>query len=270
MKRDTERELTLEDLLRLKKAERPPAEFWAGFEAELRTKQLAAIVGRRPWWDGASRLFAIGRRHSVSVGALAAVALAVVGVRHMGTPAQSVLVVSAGKVQAAVAAAPLRLAPVSAPQTVADVPARAAAMPEPVPAPVVAAQASVSHVMQAPETVPPVAASREPFGDGFAVTLTDFHAAAPDLGQRDVFGSDREFESSASPARQQNSEPLSQMDPSAERRARLLAPALPAYAPSSRGALSRDWMKDRSSDDRMYESMDLNGSSDRAVVGFRF
>lgn len=42
--------VTLEDLLRLKRAERPAPEFWAQFDDALRAKQLAAIVERRPWW----------------------------------------------------------------------------------------------------------------------------------------------------------------------------------------------------------------------------
>lgn len=43
--------LTLEDLLRLKKAERPSSEFWTRFERDLRQKQLAALLERRPWWQ---------------------------------------------------------------------------------------------------------------------------------------------------------------------------------------------------------------------------
>jgi hypothetical protein len=42
--------VSLEALLRLKRAERPTAEFWPRFEQELRAKQLAAIVAKRPWW----------------------------------------------------------------------------------------------------------------------------------------------------------------------------------------------------------------------------
>jgi hypothetical protein len=191
-------------------------------------------------------------------------------VRNAGVPPESPQVVSTRKAQAAAAAA----APIQVARTVQVAQAEAApqvpAVAAPAPARVAVAEASVSHVIPAPETIPPQSASREPFGDGIQVTLTDFRAAAPELAQRDVFGSDREFEAPISTARQQNSEPLSQMDPSAERRARLLAPALPAYATSSPSSLSRDWMKERSQDDRMYESMDLYGSSDRAVVGFRF
>jgi hypothetical protein len=42
--------LTIEDLLRLKRAERPTAEFWTHFEQELRAKQLAAIVEKPSRW----------------------------------------------------------------------------------------------------------------------------------------------------------------------------------------------------------------------------
>ncbi|HEY5079676.1 MAG TPA: hypothetical protein VII43_07495 [Opitutaceae bacterium] len=273
MKHDSEQRVTIEDLLRLKKAERPPAEFWAAFESELRAKQLAAIVARRPWWVGLSTVFAVARRHSVSLGAVAAIALAWVGVRQVGFAPQSRQVVTVARAQPAAApsssVAAVKASEAARTQETA-VERPVATAPIRTPAPGVVAEERVSHVMPAPESRPPVASSREPFGDGIAVTLADFHVSAPDLGQRDVFGSDREFESSVASSRQQNSEPLSRMDPSAERRARLMAPALPTYASSSPSSLSRDWMRERSSDDRRYESMDLNGSSDRAVVGFRF
>lgn len=47
---------SLEDLLRLKRAERPDADFWQDFERGLRAKQLAAIVEPKPWWLGFSIL----------------------------------------------------------------------------------------------------------------------------------------------------------------------------------------------------------------------
>ncbi len=43
--------VTLEDLLRLKRSERPSSDFWAGFEQALRAKQLSALVSRRSWWS---------------------------------------------------------------------------------------------------------------------------------------------------------------------------------------------------------------------------
>jgi hypothetical protein len=71
--------VTLEKLLRLKRAERPPQNFWEEFERELRHRQLAAaIVENRPWW----RLFTGGlAKIYVPAGAVAAVALAVVAMR---------------------------------------------------------------------------------------------------------------------------------------------------------------------------------------------
>lgn len=41
---------TLEDLLRVKRAERPDSAFWQEFERGMRQKQLAAIIEPRPWW----------------------------------------------------------------------------------------------------------------------------------------------------------------------------------------------------------------------------
>ena len=48
---DRRPKVTVEELLHLKRAERPDAEFWSHFDRELRAKQLAALVARRPWWD---------------------------------------------------------------------------------------------------------------------------------------------------------------------------------------------------------------------------
>jgi hypothetical protein len=268
MKRDTEHKITLEDLLRLKRAERPPTEFWTTFESELRAKQLAAIVVQRPFWHNASRLFAPFYRHSVSIGAVAALALAWVGVRYETAPVQAPRIVLMARTQSVAAAVASMRVPMAAEVAPTSVAAPRVAQ-APAPAPVTLAVTNVSHVVQAPVSVQPEPV-REPFAEGIQVTFADFRAAAPESAQRDVFGSDRDFEASVTPVRQQNSDPLAQMDPSAERRARLLAPALPAYTSANSGSPSRDWMKERSSDDRRYESMDLYGSNDRAVVGFRF
>ncbi len=70
---------TLEELLRLKRAERPGPEFWAGFERELRQKQLTALVEKRRWWHVLPVLS--GSRLYLPVGATAVVAFALVAVR---------------------------------------------------------------------------------------------------------------------------------------------------------------------------------------------
>lgn len=72
--------VTVEDLLRLKRAERPEPEFWTKFEAELRQKQLAALVQRRRWWESLPQLFA---RHAyVPIGAAAVLTFTLVSVRN--------------------------------------------------------------------------------------------------------------------------------------------------------------------------------------------
>ncbi|HZP60124.1 MAG TPA: hypothetical protein VFB27_07335, partial [Opitutaceae bacterium] len=38
-------------MLRLKRAERPPAEFWVQFDRELHAKQLTALMEKKPRWS---------------------------------------------------------------------------------------------------------------------------------------------------------------------------------------------------------------------------
>jgi len=77
------RRVSVEDLLRIKRAERPPAEFWSEWDRQLRTKQLAAILDKRPWWrDALPRLgTALGRYH-LPIGATAILALTFLTVRE--------------------------------------------------------------------------------------------------------------------------------------------------------------------------------------------
>src|SRR5262245_29538218 len=76
---DKRPQVTVEALLLLKRAARPPAEFWAGFERELRQKQLAALVEQRPWWRELPQL--ISRRIYLPIGATAIAAFTLVSVR---------------------------------------------------------------------------------------------------------------------------------------------------------------------------------------------
>jgi hypothetical protein len=274
VKQDTEHKITVEDLLRLKRAERPAAEFWATFETEIRAKQLAAIVSKRPWWDGISRAFVFLSRHQLPVGAAAALALTWAGVRYVGGNSEVISAPRAtegGHVSVAAIPAPAARSIESAVSSATEVAVMASQVSVPAEPSTVAA--SASHLNPAPAAIVADSAASSPFSDGIAVTLSDYREAlpAPAFTQRTTFGADSEFEASAVPARQVQVDPLAKMDPSAERRARLLAPALPAgYASASQRALASDWMKARaSSNERMYESMD-RGSSDQMLVGFRF
>ena len=75
------RPIQIEDLLRLKRAERPPAEFWSEFDRQLRAKQLAAIVAKRPWWQRVPNLFSGFTRYHLPLGAAAVVAVTFISLR---------------------------------------------------------------------------------------------------------------------------------------------------------------------------------------------
>jgi len=84
--------VTIEDLLHLKRAERPAAEFWANFERELRQKQLTALLEKSPWWQRLPQL--VVRRAYLPLGATAVLAFTLVSVKYYA-PSQVVRVESA-------------------------------------------------------------------------------------------------------------------------------------------------------------------------------
>src|SRR3954468_12273526 len=77
---DPRPKITVEDLLRLKRAERPAPEFWNNFERELRQKQLTALLERRPWWQTFPQVFT--RRAYLPLGATAILAFTVVSLKY--------------------------------------------------------------------------------------------------------------------------------------------------------------------------------------------
>ncbi|MFA5056893.1 MAG: hypothetical protein WC485_02165 [Opitutaceae bacterium] len=74
--------VTLEDLLRLKRTERPPAEFWIQFERELQQKQLAALVERKAWWHELAAFYSRYGRVRAPLGATAILALTLFSIRY--------------------------------------------------------------------------------------------------------------------------------------------------------------------------------------------
>jgi hypothetical protein len=69
-------------LLRLKRAERPPPEFWGEFERELRQKQLAALVEKKSWWHEFAAVYSRFGGLRVSVGATAVLAVTMLSVHY--------------------------------------------------------------------------------------------------------------------------------------------------------------------------------------------
>jgi len=109
--------VTIEDLLRVKRAERPSPEFWAHFEKDLRAKQLAAIIEKRPWWHAlhlpqAARVVA---RFQVPAGAAAIFALSFVVVNQYRMVEPGSMVSSQSDVSAPPAHVPAKVALAAAP-----------------------------------------------------------------------------------------------------------------------------------------------------------
>jgi hypothetical protein len=115
--------VTLEDLLRLKRAERPPAEFWAQFDRELQAKQLAALVGKKRWWHPAARTFT--RFSYLPLGATVALAFAAMVAHQYLSPATKIA--GSGKLPAPVAK--IALAPAAVRTEVAALAPAPAAVP---------------------------------------------------------------------------------------------------------------------------------------------
>jgi hypothetical protein len=105
--------VALEDLLRLKRAERPPAEFWNQFDRQLQAKQLAALVGKKRWWHSAART--LTRFSYVPLGATAALAFALIAAHQYFLPVAEI----AGSSKLHAAAAKIAPVPVVRPTNVA-------------------------------------------------------------------------------------------------------------------------------------------------------
>jgi len=89
MKPESKRTVTIEDLVRLKRAERPAAEFWPEFDRQLRAKQLAALVGKPDWWRMVPVWFVGVARYAWPVGAATILAVSFVSMREFSSHEQA-------------------------------------------------------------------------------------------------------------------------------------------------------------------------------------
>jgi hypothetical protein len=78
--------VTLEDLLRLKRHERPAPEYWARFDRELRERALRVMVQPEPWGLRWSRALMARAAPLMMAGATAALAMAFTLHSHMTLP----------------------------------------------------------------------------------------------------------------------------------------------------------------------------------------
>lgn len=280
MKPVSKRPVTVEDLLRLKRAERPGAEFWTRFDRELRAKQLSALVEKRPWWRDLSRAFSGISRYRLPLGATAIIAATVLSVRDFQPEAAVTAVTLAPErvtsgfgstvPSASEPEALSDTSKMSVPtSTLARTEATALDAADPLPPSVTTASDVVArHVSQlggASHTAGPVtdlSASTRYLDAKFAGA-----SASEALIARNLLGTVRGFETRVLPARP-TVEPLQQMmTPRDARRTKMLTAMVSMFAetPAPTGERVARYLPD----DRLYDQIHrFSGRGDRLSVRF--
>jgi hypothetical protein len=277
----------LEDLLRLKRAERPKPEFWVDFERQMRAKQLAAIVRRDPWWRSWRNVLSSSARLHLPLGATAMLALAFVTVREYrhGAPAHTKLapvdsasVASVARAQAPriadslvttaaeVASDDTEAAQVSPGSSAVSAPVLVNRVAEGESVAVEAARPSSSVASSESESSPemigfsagPNASPRSALRDSSGVMVANLSGAESDHSELlPVFARTHSFDSSLQD-KSASVEPLSQVStPRDTRRARLLASAVPTdlHSPEHSAARSRERITSQLNEQSLYDSI---------------
>lgn len=262
--------VTLEDLLRVKRAERPPAEFWTDFDRELRAKQLAAIIEPRPWWAPLIRIGARMSHYQLPAGAAAILAISFLTLSHQqnGDPRlapvaeipRPALQVLPEAVADYTPSSPQLAAPTPSPAQLArtEVPA------DPVPEAVVATGRTAHAVLLLGES--PVEPEPSPSARAIAANLAAAQATDPHI-LTELFGA----VPTEMTVRDRPRDPLAQISsPSESRRSRLLGTALPVPAGYSDVEVgSSDRVVRRLTEDRLYDSISRIGvRGDRVAIKF--
>lgn len=278
MNHESKRPITIEDLLRLKRAERPPADFWNQFDRQLRAKQLAALVVRRPWWQRLPRLTGGFSRYHAALGTAAVLTLSLVSVRFYGGNASEKSDSSVAQVSVA-SAADVAVAPVLAGsasrdasaqpmpmlhvQTAADVKGESVAPVEGgVEATVAAAEtrtlnAGVAVVMEQPRP------GAESPARNVAAPLSVVQTMEPII-TRNLLGSTTGFETRVLPARPAV-EPLQQMTPPSERSRSRMLTAMVSMVSTEAPARTSERVADRLSEERLYDQIHRFGARGAGV-----
>jgi hypothetical protein len=268
MNRENKRPVTLEDLLRLKRAERPPAEFWNQFDRELRAKQLAAIVEKRPWWRRLPTAFAGFSRYQLPLGATAVLAVTVLSIREFRQPAAPVASNPVSAHAVPVADVSATLGAVAAPTSEA-VPTASVATLESVASNATSSEISSAAAFAGAE-VSAETSEREaltPTARFIATNLALAKATEPGVAQS-MLGGARGFEMRAVPTRTRAVDPLAQMiSPSDARRSRLLAAsAIAAVSLNSQPARTTEIRSRHLSDEQLYDTVSRFGARGNSLL----
>lgn len=275
--------VTVEQLIRLKRSERPAPEYWHQFEREMRVKQLAAIVEPRPWWAPFIRIGTQVARYQLPVGATAILALTFLTVGEYREPAALDAEFAPGVVTAKVDTMPGPAVAVVQPSTlspdtglsdtssvnVAGAPAEQSSR---------TAIAATTDAKDVSRMVPMLAGGAQtgelysPAARVIAANLAAVKASAPELVQmiERVSGMDALI----SPrSRAEVVDPLARVKaPSENRRSnRLLASALPVadYGFDDTGERNLNRVDRRLTEERLYDSISRFGlKADRVAIKF--
>lgn len=275
MNHERQRPVTLEDIIRLKRAERPAAEFWVQYDRELRAKQLAALVEKRPWWRTVSfsHVFAGVRRFHLPLGAAAVLAVTIFSVRgYQGAPKSGQ--VAEAMPAPAVRAEPAATAPVAVAQVAVAAPVEVLSVKKEAPVATVATVDVKNTAFEALPVSEHAAAGKiaavTPLLAGVAGTDESFAGTSQGSGlitenfavlqgaeatlARDLLSPPRGFETRVLPARAKPVEPLAQMRvPSGSRRSNLIASA--TLASTTTPVLPSDRSARGLSDERLYDTI---------------
>jgi len=271
------RPVAIEDLLRLKCVERPPAEFWARFDRELRAKQLSALVAKRPWWQRLPRTFTGFSRYSLPLGAAAVLTVTFVSLREKPGSASTKSTV------------PGRAVAVAQSVTVAleeQVPARANPALRPVAAERVAsADLDVVNITSAAEVVTTreFPASDAPAAAALPASGSEFAQGEGMIGRRHIgpaltVAASGELKSSAAflttathgfearvlPARTAV-EPLQQITPPGERTRHKVLTAMMTMSVTDLSSRAGERVGDRLSEERLYDQVSRFGARGAGV-----
>ena len=268
MKRETDRTVALDDLLRLKRAERPRAEFWSTFDRELRAKQLAALVEKRPWWHRLPRMTLAGSRYRIPLGASAVLALSFLAVRsYRSDPgsapvAQPAAPVIAQSTPLSIEARPSQLETVGveAPRVLSAVPEVALSIPQVSEAvDVPATGAGMPTRIDAVERDGP---TESPAARYIAANLAVVQSSEP--APRSLLAVASGFESRAMPARNAV-EPLHQITPPSETRRSRLLTAMGAATSVDASLRTTERAASRIAEERLYDQVHRFGARGAGV-----
>lgn len=259
--------VTIEDLLRVKRAERPPAEFWGQFDRELRLKQLAAIVEPRPWWAPFIRYGARLSRYQLPVGAAAILALSFVTVREYRTSELATPDYVAPAQAAAIASAPTpdALKPEMPAVTETHVNPVVSTPAKPVTPASIAAVGERSHSVPLAVQTAHFRAEPSPSEQAIAANLAAVQASDPHLMDDVLGGAVRVAE-----VRRPVSDPLAQVSvPGESRRSRLLSTSLSTATAMPVSVGTSDRVARRLTEERLYDRISrLDGDANRLVIKF--